>query len=83
MKTRSEIFQYITRLMADMFEVDATDMTEASRLYEDLDIDSIDAVDLIVELKKFTGKKISPENFKSVRTLGDVVTAVENLLAND
>lgn len=82
MKTRNEIYNHVTGLMADMFELDRADMSEQARLYEDLDIDSIDAVDLIVELKAYTGKKISPDDFKSVRTIGDIVTAVEGLLAN-
>jgi acyl carrier protein len=82
MKTREDIFAHVTNLMADMFELDSAEMAEETRLYEDLDIDSIDAVDLIVELKTYTGKKISPDDFKHVRTIGDIVTAVESLLAN-
>ncbi len=83
MKSRNDIYQHVTQLMAEMFEIAPQDIDEQSRLYEDLDIDSIDAVDLIVELKTYTGKKISPDDFKNVRTIGDIVTAVEDLLAND
>jgi acyl carrier protein len=50
-------------------------------LYEDLDLDSIDAVDLIVKLSELTGRKISPEAFRSVRSVGDVVVCVEAALA--
>jgi acyl carrier protein len=82
MKTRSEIYDHITNLMVDMFELDSSQFHEDAQLYDDLDIDSIDAVDLIVELKNYTGKKISPDDFKHVRTIGDIVTAVENLLKN-
>lgn len=80
MHNREEIQTKITTVMGELFELDASDITLESRLYEDLDIDSIDAVDLMVELKKLTGKKIKPEDFKSVRTLGDIVDAVENLM---
>ena len=52
----------------------------SAHLYDDLDIDSIDAVDLIVRLKELTGRKVSPEEFKAVRTVADVVDAIENLL---
>jgi len=45
------------------FELSAEDIHPSSNLYQDLDIDSIDAVDLVVELKKMTGKKINPEDF--------------------
>lgn len=83
LKTRSEIHQHLSSLMVNMFELESEAITEDAHLYDDLDIDSIDAVDLIVELKAYTGKKISPEDFKNVRTVGDIITAVETLLAND
>ena len=83
MKSRQEIFEHVTHLMATMFELDKGELVESANLYEDLDVDSIDAVDLIVELKSYTGKKISPEDFKNVRTIGDVVTAIEDLLGHD
>ncbi len=80
MDTRDDIQHKITHVLVDLFELENIDITLESKLYEDLDIDSIDAVDLMVELKKLTGKKIKPEDFKSVRTLGDIVDAVENLM---
>jgi len=80
MNNREEIQTQISAVMSELFELDASEITLQSRLYEDLDIDSIDAVDLMVELKKLTGKKIRPEDFKSVRTLGDIVDAVEKLM---
>jgi len=78
---REEIQSKVTGVLVDLFELDAADITSEAHLYEDLDIDSIDAVDLVVELKKMTGKKIKPDDFKSVRTVGDVIDAVEKLLA--
>lgn len=83
MHSRSEIYQHIVSVMSDLFEIDPAKLSEEAELYDELDIDSIDAVDLIVELKNFTGKKIAPEDFKSVRTVGDIVDAVEELLKND
>ncbi|WP_241149714.1 acyl carrier protein, partial [Pseudomonas viridiflava] len=50
-------------------------------LYQDLEIDSIDAVDLIDHIKRKTGKKIAAEEFKSVRTVNDVVEAVYRLVS--
>ncbi len=50
-------------------------------MFEDLDLDSIDAVDLAVKFKDLTGKRLSPETFKSVRTVQDVVDALAGLLA--
>ena len=80
MKSRQDILDHVTRLMSDMFELEPTDVTEAAHLYDDLDIDSIDAVDMVVELKRFTGRRIDPEDFKSVRTVQDVVDAVDRLM---
>ena len=83
MVARDEVYQKVSALLVDLFEVDADSISEDSLLYEELDIDSIDAVDLVIELKAYTGKKIAPEDFKSVRTVGDIVNAVCNILGND
>jgi len=79
-KSQSEIFDHIAGLLTDLFELEWEDIKPESNLYEDLDIDSIDAIDLVVELKQWTGKKIQPEAFKTVRTVQDVVNAVALLL---
>jgi len=80
MTDRGKIQEKITEVLVELFELEDTDITLESNLYEDLDIDSIDAVDLVVELKKMTGKKIKPEDFKTVRTVGDMVDAIEQLM---
>ncbi len=80
LSTRDAIQTKLTEILVELFELDASDVSLEANLYEDLDIDSIDAVDLVVELKKLTGKKIKPEDFKTVRTVSDVVDAVEQLL---
>ncbi|MCE8034138.1 acyl carrier protein [Halomonas sp. MCCC 1A11057] len=77
---RTEIFSHVRKTLVELFELDADDVKPEARLYEDLDIDSIDAVDLVVELKQFTGRRINPDDFKSVRTIDDVVNAVERLM---
>ncbi len=60
-KSQAEIFDHIAGVLVDLFELEREDITPESNLYEDLDIDSIDAIDLIVELKQWTGKKFSPK----------------------
>lgn len=79
MSGQEEIYQKIAKVLEELFEIDPADISPEANLYQDLDIDSIDAVDLVVELKKMTGKKIKPEDFKSVRTVQDVVNEVEKL----
>jgi len=74
------IYQEVSALLIKLFEIEPDRISPDARLYEDLELDSIDAVDMIVHLQKKTGKKIKPEAFKSVRTVQDVVNAVEQLL---
>lgn len=81
MTTQNEIYIKVVSILEELFEMDVDQVSMESHLYSDLDIDSIDAVDLVVELKKFTGKKIKPEDFKSVRTVRDIVVEVEKLLS--
>lgn len=78
--TKDEIFFHIKQIFIENFDLEDGDIVSDARLYEDLDIDSIDAVDLMVALKKKTGKKLDPDAFKQVRTVGDVVDAVHSLL---
>jgi len=77
---RNEILTHVQKTLVKLFDLEAYDIQPQARLYEDLDIDSIDAVDLVVELKQFTGQRIKPDDFKSVRTIDDVVNAVEHLM---
>ena len=65
------------------FDIDAARITPEAKLYDDLDIDSIDAVDLIVQLKPIAGKRLNAEAFKSVRTIQDVVDALYQLVSDD
>ena len=80
--TRDDIFAQIKAALVELFEVDEEAITPEARLYQDLELDSIDAIDLVVHLQKLTGTKIKPEEFKSVRSVNDVVDAVERLLAD-
>ena len=83
MNSQQEIFHKIVQVLEELFDVDPRQVTPEARLYEDLYIDSIDAVDLVVELKKITGKKMQPDDFKSVRRVQDVIDAVSRLLNKD
>ncbi|WP_324732013.1 acyl carrier protein [Pseudomonas paeninsulae] len=83
MQTRDEIFATLRTAMVELFELDAERVTLTANLYQDLEIDSIDAVDLIDHIKRQTGKKIAAEEFKSVRSVSDVVEAVYRLVNPD
>ncbi len=78
--THEEIFARVAAVLEETFEIDAGRIRPEARLYEDLDIDSIDAVDLLVKLKPMLNKPLKPEQFKSVRTVQDVVAALALLI---
>ncbi|KPW12522.1 Acyl carrier protein [Pseudomonas syringae pv. aceris] len=80
MQTREDIFEILRAAMVELFELEPERVTLEANLYQDLEIDSIDAVDLIDHIKRKTGKKIAAEEFKSVRTVKDVVEAVYKLV---
>ena len=71
---------FVARHLTEMFEIAPERITPEARLYQDLDIDSIDAVDLMVKLNELTGKRVLPESFKSVRTVADVVDVIHGLV---
>jgi len=83
MTGNDKILEMIQSIMQEMFEIEPAEVTLASRLYEDLDFDSIDAVDMIVKLKEVTGKAVKPEDFKNARTVEDVVESVFNVMNSD
>ncbi len=76
MHTKDEIFHELKNILIELFEIDNSLITLDAKLYEELDLDSIDAIDMIVRLQEITGKKVKPEDFKSVRTVQDVVDVV-------
>jgi acyl carrier protein len=80
-KSREEILEYLRTTLAELFEIKPEKVVPEANLYQDLDIDSIDAVDLILKLKELTGRKIQPQTFKHVRTVGDVIDAIQSFMA--
>ena len=80
MATEAEIEQKIKDILVADFECDPARLTPDVNLFADLDLDSIDAVDLLVRLQQETGKKVSPDVFKAIRTYGDIVSAIEKLM---
>ena len=74
--SKEEIYLNAKNILINLFELEESELMLEAKLQEDLDIDSIDAVDLIIELQNFTGKKIDPEHFKEVKTLQDIVDVI-------
>jgi acyl carrier protein len=76
MQTREDIFSVLREALVELFEIPAERVVPAAHLYTDLEIDSIDAIDLLDHIKRETGYKLAAENFRTVRTVQDVVDAV-------
>ena len=76
MVSKSDIAVVLSKYLQDLFDLPTEKLILTARLSDDLDLDSIDAVDLVVKLQEYTGRKISPSEFKSVRTIGDVVDKI-------
>ena len=81
--TRESLFTHVVSILEEQFDVDPNAVTLNSKLQEELDIDSIDAVNLMIELKSLTHKKIALENFHQVVTVNDLITAIEMVLIQD
>lgn len=81
MKTKEDVLSAISDVLVSEFELDRAKLVPEAKLFEDLDLDSIDAVDLVVRLQQQTGLKVKAEDFKAIRTLGDVADVIVKLAA--
>lgn len=78
--TEADIRELLLDTIESLFEIDRADIRGDSLLYDDLEIDSIDAIDLIDHIKRQTGYKLQAEDFRNVRTVDDVVKAFSGKL---
>ena len=78
--TEHDIFTRLSAILVETFDIEPERVRPEAQLYQDLDIDSIDAVDLIVRLKPLVGRRLQPDAFKAVRTVQDVVDAIHMLM---
>ncbi|MCI5829707.1 MAG: acyl carrier protein [Treponema sp.] len=82
--SKDEIFEKLKNILVSVFEIEADDITPDALLGDDLDLDSIDAIDLVVKMKEYTpeGKPaIDASIFKEVKTVQDVVDALAKVWA--
>lgn len=78
--TKEQIFEELKNILHDELEIDEDLIKGEANLFEDFELDSIDAVDIAVRMQRFTDKKLTPEEFKQIKTVDDVVNAVLALL---
>ncbi|MBP5284033.1 MAG: acyl carrier protein [Treponema sp.] len=77
--TKDELYAKLKETLINDFDIDEADITPEANIVTDLDLDSIDAVEMIVKMKPYINGKIEPEIFKSVKTVQDVVNILEPL----
>lgn len=80
--SREEIFLKIRDMLSDMFEIEKGSIKLESHLVQDLDLDSIDAIDMVVKLQELTGRRVEGEALRKVATIKDVVDLVESYLVS-
>jgi acyl carrier protein len=72
-----QVHQRVAQVMAEEFELKPESLQPDATLYEDLGLDSLDAVDMVVALEKAFGMKMTDEEaVRAVRTLGDLFDLV-------
>lgn len=79
MPSSEDIQARLQQILVELFELDPQELVPEARLYEDLDLDSIDAVDLVVRLQEMTGEKINIEEYRSIRTVADLTEVVTRI----
>jgi acyl carrier protein len=80
MRDKDAIFTELRATLVELFELDPVRVTPDARLYDELEIDSIDAIDLMDRLRRQTGRRIDSNRFRSVRTVSDLVDTIHQLL---
>jgi acyl carrier protein len=77
-----DIPREVNRILHDRFEIPHSSLMPDAQMYNDLDLDSLDAADLLVLLESLTGLRIMPVTFMEARTLQDVYEQVELIVAS-
>jgi acyl carrier protein len=78
--SHDEIFAHVRATIAELFEFDVEDVTPTSTIFQDLDLDSIDAIDLVAKLQQLTGQRIDEDTMRQVRTVDDLVRVLAKQL---
>ena len=78
--TRAEIYTRVVGILVKSFELDPADIKPESKLFEELDLDSIDAIDLVARLQQLTGQRLGEDAMRKVRSVGDIADLVAEQL---
>ena len=75
--SREDIYQWVADILIQEFQIARSDLSLSAHLIDDLDLDSIDAIDLSVRLEEKTGLAFKEQDLKSIRTIEDVVDFID------
>jgi acyl carrier protein len=78
--SKEEILERVVQILSESFELDRADVVPTAHLFEDLDLDSIDAIDLVVGLQEETGLKLTEDELRAIRIVQDVVDLLHRRL---
>lgn len=67
-------------MLVETFELERSDINAGSRLYEDLDLDSIDALDMMVKLQGLMRRRVDEQEMRKLRTVDDITNMIEGVL---
>lgn len=79
--TRDDVFERVRVTMQELFEVEADKIQPDTKLIEDLQLDSIDAIDLAARLEEITRHRLGEEQLRTLRTVDDVVTLIHQTMS--
>ena len=71
------MFEKVCEILADKFDADASTMTMDTSIKDDLNADSLDVVELMMDLEEQFGITISDEEAMKLSTIGDIVNYIE------
>lgn len=74
--SRDEVLERLRAMLVSMFDIDPAKIVPEAKLVDDLDLDSIDAIDMVAKLHELTGRRIEEAALRQIRTVGDVVDLV-------
>jgi acyl carrier protein len=73
---KEEILQHLYKTLSEMFDLEEAQLNPQAKLEEDLDLDSIDSIELLIELNEFVGRDVDANEFDDVVTIDDMVSII-------
>jgi len=83
MKSSDDIGAMVREVLRDNFGIPESSVTPDAKLFTDLDLDSLDAIDMAGKLETETGIKLKESEFKAIRTVQDVVDAIKRKIGSE